>query len=53
MGLPCAANQAINALGSQATLASFRIMPCASRMHTLALSNDTSIPAYGSMVVPQ
>jgi hypothetical protein len=26
-------------------LASFRILPCASTMHTLALSNNTSIPA--------
>jgi hypothetical protein len=27
-------------------------LPCASTMHTLALSNDTSMPAYCSMVVP-
>jgi hypothetical protein len=42
MGVPCAANQAISASGSLATFASFRILPCASTMHTLALSNDTS-----------
>src|SRR3712207_7061118 len=52
IGVPCAANQAISASGSQATLASFKILPCASTMHTLALSNDTSMPAYCSMVVP-
>src|SRR3954451_9340865 len=39
MGVPCAANQAISASGSQATLASFTILPCASTMHTLALSS--------------
>src|SRR5215213_9387188 len=39
--------------GSQASLASFTILPWASTMHTLALSNDTSIPAYCSMVVPR
>src|SRR6185369_7497015 len=48
----CAANQAISTSGSQATLASFTILPWASTMHTLALSNDTSMPAYCSMVVP-
>src|SRR4051794_14431765 len=53
MGVPCAANQAISASGLQATLASFTILPCASTMHTLALFDDTSIPAYCSMVVPQ
>src|SRR3954452_10151129 len=53
MGVPWAANQAISASGSQATLASFRILPCASTMHTFTLSNDTSIPAYCSMVVPR
>src|SRR5829696_2274284 len=52
IGVPCAANQAISASGSLATLACFRILPCASTMHTLALSNDTSMPAYCSMVVP-
>ena len=31
--------------GFQATLASFRILPCTSTMHTLALVNDTSMPA--------
>src|SRR3954471_24628900 len=52
IGGPCAANQAISASGSLATLASFTILPWASTMHTLALSNDTSIPAYCSIVVP-
>ena len=31
--------------GSLESFASFRILPCASTMHTLALSKDTSIPA--------
>src|SRR4051794_4630457 len=50
IGVPWAANQAISACGSQAPLASFRILPCASTMHTLALSNDTSRPAYCSLL---
>src|SRR4051812_48904005 len=53
MGVPCAASQVISASGSQATFASFRILPCTSTMPTLALSKDTSIPAYCSIVVPQ
>jgi hypothetical protein len=39
---PSFVNQAIRASGSHTTLAS----------QTLALSSDTSIPAYCSMVVP-
>jgi hypothetical protein len=36
--------------GSLATFASLTILPCASTTHTLENSNDTSIPAKGSML---
>jgi hypothetical protein len=42
---PIEPNQAINASGSLATLASRKILPFASTTHTLEHSNDTSIPA--------
>jgi hypothetical protein len=42
---PSEPNQASNASGSLATLASRKILPLASTTHTLEHSNDTSIPA--------
>jgi hypothetical protein len=49
---PSFVNQAIRASGSHTTLASRMIRPVESTTQTLALSSDTSIPAYCSMVVP-
>src|SRR5512132_4709327 len=49
---PSDLNQAISGSGSLATFASRMTLPFASTTQTLALSNDTSIPAYCSMVVP-
>jgi hypothetical protein len=51
-GTPRASNQAVKGAGSLASFASRTIRPFPSTTHTLTLSNDTSIPAYCSMVVP-